>query len=310
MSGITSERVQFQGWQNVNLTLLRKDLIDADRVITRAIARNETAQNEAWAYNEESSAIGIAVTNARLAVVEAYTEYGISEGRAGAIFRFTDSGEDAVTYNISLIALNKQADANLTDFKNLLAGIVNTLHSDIETAVEARVSALATSEDERFESADTDSQEQQIRSEWENAENLRSRIIMFDKLIFLAAIDSTQYANDGFVCRFDSDGYRVATGVGRDAYIRKYWHKEQPLDRTYTKERLSAVEGVLNNLEQWLQERIDYWESQGRDGEYSLQRCEIRCMATLSEMAGRASGSGGRRLWLRRRRCRSSQDCF
>jgi len=42
--------------------------------------------------------------------------------------------------------------------------------------------------------------------------------------------------------------------------------KEQPLDRTYTKERLAAVEGVLDKLENWLQDRIDYWESQERQG--------------------------------------------
>ena len=58
-------------------------------------------------------------------------------------------------------------------------------------------------------------------------------------------------------------------------YLRKYWNKEQPLNRTYTKERLTAVEGVLDNLERWLQERIDYWKAQGRDGEGHLRSCEI-----------------------------------
>lgn len=98
---------------------------------------------------------------------------------------------------------------------------------------------------------------------------------MFDSIIILTAIDTSEYPTDGFICRFDTDGYRFATGVRRDEYIRKYWHKEQSLDRTYTRERLAAVEGVLDNLEVWLQERIDYWKTLGRDGERYLQQCEI-----------------------------------
>ena len=108
ISGITSVREQGKPREIVNLTVLQHDLQDVERAVVRAIAGNQKAQNEVKAYNEEASAIGIAVTNARLAVVEAYTEHGISEGKAGAIFRFTGSGEDAVTYNLSLMALNQQ----------------------------------------------------------------------------------------------------------------------------------------------------------------------------------------------------------
>ena len=36
-----------------------------------------------------------------------------------------------------------------------------------------------------------------------------------------------------------------------------------------------AVKGVLDDLEDWLQGRIDYWALQGRDGERLLQQCEI-----------------------------------
>ena len=280
-SGITGVRELGKSRENVNLTLLQKDLFNAERAIVRAIARNEKAQNEAIAYNEEVSAIGIAVTNARLAVVEAYTEHGISEGKAGAIFRFTDSGEDAVTYNLSLVALNQQADANLADFKSALMGAVDTLNKDIQEANNARASALSEAEDIRYSSADTDTEDKQNREDWEKLENLRNRIIMFDSVMMLVGWGwayNDRYGREltpGFGCLFSRDGRRHATGTGRDAYIRKYWHKEQPLDRTYTKERLAAVEGVLDNLERWLQERIDYWETQGRDGEGYLQQCEI-----------------------------------
>ena len=280
-SGITSVRELGKSRENVNLTLLQKNLFDAERAIVRAIARNEKAQNEAIAYNEEASAIGIAVTNARLAVVEAYTEHGISEGKAGAIFRFTDSGEDAVTYNLSLVALNQQADANLADFKSALTGIVDVLNMDIQTANADRVSTLNEAEDARYASADTDFQERQSEDEWEKRENLRGRIIMFDNVIMLVGWGwayNDRYGHEivpGFGCLFSLDGgFRQATGTGRDEYIRKYWHKEQPLDRTYTKERLDAVTAVLDNLEGWLQDRIDYWETQGREGEGQLQGCE------------------------------------
>lgn len=280
-SGITSIREQGKSRKDVNLTLLQKELTDAERAIVRAIAGNEKAQKEVSAYNEEASVTGIAVTNARLAVVEAYNEHGISEGHAGAIFRFTDSGEDAVTYNLSLVALNQQADASLSDFKAALAGIVDTLHTDIQAAGMARDIALSVAEDTRFTSADTDARARQARDEWEEVDNLRNRIIMFDVILMLVGWD--YYAGPrpdldgapGFDCRFDQEGYRTAANVGRDDYIRGYWHKEQPLRRTYTKDRLMAVKGVLDDLEDWLQGRIDYWALQGRDGERLLQQCEI-----------------------------------
>ena len=290
ITGLASVREQGKSRENVNLTLLLKELNDAERNIVRAISGNENAQNEVRAYSDESSAIGIAVTNARLAVVDAYKVHGISEGRAGAIFRFTDSGEDAVTYNLSLVALNQQADANLGDFKSALVGVVDALKKDIRAANTIRVSALSEAEDVRFSSADTDAQERQAKDEWEKIENLRARIIMFDSAFMLVGWggdvaypigyarirhDFENYYVPGLRCLFDRNGYRTATNVGRDAYIRKYWHKEQPLDRTYTKERLDAVTAVLDNLEGWLQERIDYWETQGRDGERHLQQCEI-----------------------------------
>ena len=290
ITGLSSVREQGKPRENVNLTLLQKELNDAERNIVRAIAGNENAQNEVRAYGDESATIGIAVTNARLSVVDAYKVHGISEGRAGAIFRFTDSGEDAVTYNLSLVALNQQADTNLGDFKSALVGIVDALKKDIRTANTARVSALSEAEDVRFASADTDSKERQTEDEWKRLENLRARIIMFDSAIMLVGwggdaaypigharirYDFENYYVPGLLCLFDREGYRSAAGTGRGEYIRKYWHKEQPLDRTYTKERLDAVTAVLDNLESWLQERIDYWEAQGRDGERYLQQCEI-----------------------------------
>ena len=284
-TGVTSVREQGNPREDVNLTLLQKVLSDAERAIVRAIAGNEKAQSEVSAYNQEASAVGIAVTNARLAVVETYTEHGISEGKAGAIFRFTDSGEDAVTYNLSLVSLNQQADANLADFKSALASIVDTLKTDIQAANAARVNALEAAENTRYASADTDTQERWHRNEWERVENLRSRIVMLDGVMMLVgwgrmpryfnSTNSGNYRAPGFQCRFDQNSFRTAIDVGRDEYIRKYWHKEQPLDRTYTKERLTAVTAVLDNLEGWLQERIDYWETQERDGERYLQQCEI-----------------------------------
>lgn len=288
IAGLASVREPGKSREGVNLTLLQKDLADAERAIVRAIAGNEKSRNEVTAYSKEASAIGIAVTNARLAVAKAYTEHGISEGRAGAIFRFTDSGEDAVTYNLSLVALNQQADANLANFKSALAGIVGTLDKDIQSANATRASALSKAEDARYASTDTDAQEQRDRDDWDKLENLRGRIIMLDSVIMLVGWDyfaspnPGDYGAPGFDCRFDRvptyryrEGYRSAVGTGRDEYIRKYWHKEQPLNRTYTKERLAAVEGVLDNLEGWLQERIDYWETQGRGGESDLQQCEL-----------------------------------
>ena len=294
ITGLSSVREQGKSREDVNLTVLQKDLGDAERALVRAVAGNENAQNEVTAYNEEASSIGIAITNARLAVVEAYTEHGISEGKAGAIFRFTDSGEDAVTYNLSLVALNQQANANLADFKSVLTGVVDTLSNDIQTANAIRIRALSEAEDTRYASADTDSQERQDRGEWDKLENLRGRIVMFDSVMMLVGWGSDtayginyirqrpdyKYSLDydyvpGFHCLFDLEGFRSANGTGRNTYIRKYWHKEQPLGRTYTKERLAAAEDVLDNLEGWLQERIDYWETQGRDGERYLQQCEI-----------------------------------
>ena len=138
---------------------------------------------------------------------------------------------------------------------------------------------METAEDKHYSSADTDSREQKADNDWEKAENLRGRIVMLDSVMMLAGWGHYSSPYDyrwlGFLCKFDQESFRTATGVGRDEYIRKYWNKEQPLNRTYTKERLTAVEGVLDNLERWLQERIDYWESLGRDGEGNLQQCEI-----------------------------------
>ena len=282
ISGNASVREQGKTREYVNLTLLWKDLSDVEREIVRAIARNEKAQDEVTAKNEEASTIGIAVTNARLAVVEAYTEHGISEGRAGGIFRFTDNGEDAVTYNLSLVALNQQADLNLSDFESELRDIVDTLNKDIQTANATRTGALEEAEDVRYTSADTDAQERQAKDEWDKMENLRGRIIMLDSLIMLVGWGRVAKSGGGtfhligFNCAF-SEGGSIATGTGRDAYIRKYWHKEQPLNRTYTKERLDAVTAVLDNLEGWLQERIDYWETQERSqfSQFRLVECEI-----------------------------------
>jgi len=92
---------------------------------------------------------------------------------------------------------------------------------------------------------------------------------------YFNSTNSGNYSAPGFQCRFDQNSFRTAIDVGRDEYIRTYWNKEQPLQRTFTKERLAAVESVLDNLEKWLQERIDYWDTQGRDGESRLRRCEI-----------------------------------
>ena len=286
LSGATSIREQGKPREDVNLTLLQRNMADAERAIVRAIARNEKAQNEVSAFNGEASAVGIAVTNARLAVVEAYTEHGISEGKAGAIFRFTDSGEDAVTYNLSLVALNQQADANLSDFKASLSAIIYNLTADIQTAEVSRVSLLEKVEDARFESANTDSQEQSGRDEWGKTENLRGRIVMLDGVMmsvgwgnmprYFDSSNSANYSAPGIQCRFDQSSFRTAIDVGRDEYIRKYWNKEQPLHRTFTKERLAAVESVLDNLEKWLQERIDYWETQEHTPTaWRLPQCEI-----------------------------------
>ena len=275
------------------LTSFRKELEVVNQEITRAIALNEKSQNVAETERSHTASIGTAVSNARLAVVDVYREHGISEGRAGAIFRFTDSGEDAVTYNLSLAALNRDATANLEVFQSNLNVALDALDAEIRSADDVRAKALDTAEDARYASADTVAEERQGRTDWQTSETLRSRIVLMDALMmsagwgiierhepYLSHIgeffdESANNSWDYVVVRYrqlhlmlpglrcpanlSPPFYKTAIGIGRDEYIRQYWHKEQPLDRTYTAERLEAVESVVDNLEQWLQDTADMW---------------------------------------------------
>lgn len=293
LAGTTSEATNRGDFnpKSVNLTLLRKAVNDANREIARATAANEKAQRATSVHIDAASDVGAAISDARLAVVEAYREYGISEGRAGQIFRFTDNGEDAVTYNISITALNADADANLASFKTALNGVLDDMHAAIRAAEDARDKALADAEDTRFASADTLEEDQQKRSEWQDAENLRRRILLTDALMMSAGWGAIYNPNEhdsdwtffGFSatvpghdsnCASSANApyFRTATGIGRDAYIRKYWYKEQPIERTYTDERLAAVESVVDKLEEWLDRQADYWWDKYEQKRYN--RCE------------------------------------
>ena len=294
LAGTTSEATNRGDFnpKSVNLTLLRKAVNDANREIARATAANEKAQRATSVHIDAASAVGAAIIDARLAVVEAYREYGISEGRAGQIFRFTDNGEDAVTYNISITALNADADANLASFKTALNGVLDDMHAAIRAAEDARDKALADAEDTRFASADTLEEDQQKRSEWQDSENLRRRILLTDALMMSAGWGAIYNPNEhhsdwtffshfsAIVPGHDSNCassanapyFRTATGIGRDAYIRKYWYKEQPIERTYTDERLAAVESVVDKLEEWLDRQADYWWDKYEQKRYN--RCE------------------------------------
>ena len=267
--------------------MFRKELDAVVQEITRAIALNEKSQSVAEIERVHTSSIGTAVSNARLAVVEAYREHGISEGRAGAIFRFTDSGEDAVTYNLSLAALNRDAAANREEFQSKLNAILDSLDADIRSADDVRAKAIDAAENARHARADTVDEERQERTDWQNSETMRSRIVLMDALMMSAGWGFIQGEEHNynrnfttpkspFIARgiyfgetipgalrcpvdFTQPYYKTATGIGRGEYIRQYWHKEQPLDRTYTAERLEAVEGVVDKLEQWLKETADMW---------------------------------------------------
>ena len=282
--------------------MFRKELDAVVQEITRAIALNEKSQSVAEIERVHTSSIGTAVSNARLAVVDAYREHGISEGRAGAIFRFTDSGEDAVTYNLSLAALNRDAAANREEFQSILNAILDTLDADIRVANDARVNALDAAEDARYARADTIDEEEQRRVNWQISETIRRRTVLMDALMMSAGwghilrgrhdwtgeyLDSmatvphagttTYVPSDdkyrfnttliaggilpGWSCLIDLSPpfYKTVTSIGRDKYIRQYWHREQPLDRTYTAERLEAVESVVDKLEKWLQDTADMW---------------------------------------------------
>ena len=275
------------------LTLFRIELDAVEQEITRAIAQNKKSQSVAEIERVHTSSIGTAVSNARLAVVDAYREHGISEGRAGAIFRFTDSGEDAVTYNLSLAALNRDATANMEAFQSNLNTVLDMLDAGIRTADAVRTQALEAAEDARYASTDTVDEEEQWRVDWQTSETLRRRILLMDALMMSAGwgiiYGRTSYLNyideqvvhrwmlymDYYVVRYrelhlilpglrcpadlSPPFYKMATSIGRDEYIRQYWHKEQPLDRTYTTERLEAVEFVVDKLEQWLQDTADMW---------------------------------------------------
>lgn len=291
------------------LTLFRKELDVVEQEITRAIALNKKSQSVAEIERSHTASIGTAVSNARLAVVDAYREHSISEGRAGAIFRFTESGEDAVTYNLSLAALNRDAAANLEAFQSNLNTALDTLDAEIRSANDERAKALDAAEDARYATADTVDEERRERTDWQTSEILRSRIVLMDALmmsagwsiiaspleirtgdsgvvhvptgLYLNQDDDTyvfqrQYMEEGmvpglhcpvqFVIPWTNTSpdrsrkiYKTATGIGRDKYIRQHWHKEKPLDRTYTTERLEAVESVVDNLQQWLQDTADRW---------------------------------------------------
>ena len=274
------------------LTLFRNELDAVEQEITRAIALNEKSQSVAEIERSHTASIGTAVSNARIAVVDAYREHGISEGRAGAIFRFTDSGEDAVTYNLSLAALNRDAAANLEAFQSNLNATLDMLDTDIRAADAVRTQASEAAEDARYASANTIDEEERGRADWQTSEALRSRIVLMDALMMSAGwgIIARHESYLNHIGEFDESansswnyqifGYRTlhlalpglrcpanltppffktATGIGRDEYIRHYWHKEQPLERTYTTERLKAVESVVDSLEQWLQDTADMW---------------------------------------------------
>ena len=307
VSGITPSAARKRGELTQStpqsITLFRKELDAAEQEITRAVALNEKDQSVAEIERVHTSSIGTAVSNARLAVVDAYREHGISEGRAGAIFRFTDSGEDAVTYNLSLAALNRDAAANREEFQSILNAVLDTLDADIRVANDARANALDAAEDARYARADTIDEEEQRRVNWQISETIRRRTVLMDALMMSAGwghilrgrhgwtgeyLDSmatvphegnttTYVPSDdkyrfnttliaggilpGWSCLTDLSPpfYKTVTGIGRDKYIRQYWHREQPLDRTYTTERLEAVESVVDKLEQWLQDTADRW---------------------------------------------------
>lgn len=284
-SGVAEEKGDFKV-EPVNLTLLQKAVSDANQAIVRAAAANEKAQSVAGAHADVAASMGAAISDARLAVVEAYRKHGISEGRGGQIFRFTDSGEDAVTYNISLTALNADAEANLAAFKTALNGILDKMHADIRVAEDARDKALSAAEDARFANADTVDAEEQARQKWQDAENLRRRILLSDALmmsggwgVIYRGIRPGRYS-----CASNADEpyYRTTIGIGRDPYIRKYWHKQQPLDRTYTVKRLTAVESVVDKLEEYLEGRIDYWWEEEHKNEDYYKQCE-RALSWFSE---------------------------
>ncbi len=272
------------------LTSFRIDLDAVAQEITRAIALNEKSRSVAEIERVHTSSIGTAVSDARLAIVDAYREHGISEGRAGAIFSFTDSGEDAVTYNLSLAALNRDAAANHEVFQSKLNAALDAVDSDIRSADDARAKALDAAEDARYATADTVDEDRQERTDWQTSKILRSRILLMDALMMSVGwgiiegedrISGWSYSMGSVVARVHPSlntsrqtgsipglacpsnstfpFYETVTGIGRDEYIREYWHKERPLDRTYTNERLEAIESVVDNLEQWLQDTADMW---------------------------------------------------
>ena len=276
-SGVAEEKGDFKV-EPVNLTLLQKAVNDANQAIVRAAAANEKAQTVAGTHADASASMGAAISDARLAVVDAYRKHGISEGLGGQIFRFTDSGENAVTYNISLTALNTDAEANLDAFKTALNRVLDKMHTAIRAAEDARDKALSSAEDARFASADTVDAEEQARQKWQDTENLRRRILLTDALMMSAGwgviYGGTRPGHPYCASNADTPYFRTVTDIGRAAYIRKYWHKEQPLDRTYTVKRLTAVESVVDKLEEYLEGRIDYWWEDEHRNEQYYKQCE------------------------------------
>ena len=292
----TTIREQFKSRQDITLTLLQKALSDVEQELARAVAENERVQSETQIFKNESVMVGATITNARLAVVGAYEEHGISQGRAGAIFRFTDSGEDAITYNISLAAMNSQAEANLSSFNTSLNEIMTTLHAEVQAAKAQRISALAKVEDARFESAfPANVKRLEDIESGEDRRNLRNRIRMSDILLMATGWGGIWHINTWddpfphdprYACPLDIDrtgsftDIETIDNIGRAEYIHKYWDKEQILERTYTRERLDAVDRVLDNLERALQDRIDYWKSQWEADESEnivryIEQCEL-----------------------------------
>ena len=159
------------------------------------------------------------------------------------------------------------------------------MHAAIRAAEDARDNALSDSEDTRFASIDTTDVEEQARQERQDVENLRRRILLTDALTMSAGWGiAYRYVWDwkGFVipgrpCPHQRDSsysyyYSDATNIGRDAYIRKYWHNTQPIERTYTKERLAAAENVVDELEKYIQGRMDYWWENKDERQY--RECE------------------------------------